>query len=146
MAPFEQRGVLWETYMHIFKSSGLERTRQYMTENQEFLDEIITKKEYIGMSEEQRIQLSAAIQDADSLNDLGRFSSRFVLKYCLNIKGFSDKTAAESFLKLLDISPDLLASNELYYHIHPKLIDPSLKAKYTVSRKKAGYMDENHLL
>lgn len=51
-----------------------------------------------------------------------------------------------SFLKLLDISPDLLASNELYYHIHPKLIDPSLKAKYTVSRKKAGYMDENHLL
>lgn len=146
MAPFEQRGELWETYMHIFKSSGLERTRQYMTENQEFLDEIITKKEYIGMSEEQRIELSAAIQDADSLNDLGRFSSRFVLEYCLNIKGFSDKTAAESFLKLLDISPDLLASNELYYHIHPKLIDPSLKAKYTVSRKKAGYMDENHLL
>lgn len=145
MAPLEQREELWKTYMRIFKSSGLDRTRKYMTENQEFLDEIITRREYVGMSEEQRIQLSTTIQNADSLNDLERFSSKFVLEYCLNIKGFSDKNAAESFLKLLDVFPDLLASNELYYHIHPKLVDPSLKAKYTIARKKAGYMDENHL-
>lgn len=134
--------ILWPTYLSIFKHTGWKELREIMTENHEFLSRIMQDGAYKDMANENRMQLCGICQDNASLQEAFGRGADFALAYFLKIGGFQDRDAAVSFVKLVKKTPELLASDELYKHIHDDhdmLIDPVLKQIYTKARKRAGY-------
>ena len=135
----ERGKILWHTYLSIFKDSGWEWLRKIMTENQDFLRRIMREGSYTDMADENRLQLCGILQDEASVREVFGRGTDFALKYFLQVGGFQDRAAADSFVNLVKRTPQLLASDELYKHIHDDqdmLLDPTLKGSYTKAHKK----------
>ena len=94
---------------------------------------------YTDMADENRLQLCGILQDEASVREVFGRGADFALRYFLQVGGFKDRAAADSFVDLIKKSPELLASDELYKHIHDDqdmLLDPALKGSYTKAHKK----------
>ena len=128
--------LLWQEYISIFVADGYNTTRGYMSQNLEFLSEIMDRKAYIGMPFKRRIELYKLLQDADCLEDLTSYAPTEMLEYLCKINGFKDEMAATTFVNMVERYPTLLKSDKLYEHTHEKLVSPQLKRRYTKLRKK----------
>ena len=80
-------------------------------------------------------ELAAVLQDAASISEAFERGTRFALDYCLKIRGFRDLEAADTLVELVSMHLDLLASEELYEYTHGRLVNGTLKKKYTNRRK-----------
>ena len=136
----EKTEVLWETYMEIFSGLNHRDIREYLDNNGDFLNLIMEKKSYIGLSNERRNVLAKILQDSDLLQDAINRGENFSLNYYQKIEGFANEVAMETFISIIENNPALLRSQAIYDHCHEKLRNSSIKAKYTRLRKKAGYM------
>ena len=135
----ERGEILWTTYLSIFKDSGRAWLRKIMEKNQDFLRRIMREGSYTDMADENRLQLCGILQDEASVREVFGRGADFALRYFLQVGGFKDRAAADSFVDLIKKSPELLASDELYKHIHDDqdmLLDPALKGSYTKAHKK----------
>ncbi len=139
----DRGAVLWTTYLSIFKHTNWVWLREIMTENHDFLRRIMREGTYQDMADENRMQLCGIHQDDASVREAFERGPDFALSYFLEVGGFQDRDSAVSFVNFVRKSPKLLASDELYKHIHgdrDMLVDPVLKQLYTKARKKAGYL------
>ena len=134
-----QKDVLWPYYIKIFASDSFPTTRKYMVQNHEFLRMVMKNKEYVGFSEENRLQLKGIYQDKDSILNVMEYGVDFALQYYSSMAGFEDLEAATAFVTIVENTPKLIASKELYNNTHGKLINGILKARYTNIRKRNGY-------
>lgn len=135
----EDDEVLWNTYVEMFgktKSDSWQWTRARMEENTEFLYKLMDRREYVKFDDENRMKLSKIQQDEGCVEEAFSRGDEFALSYFLKVSGFQDKNAASKFMDLIITSEELLASNELYEHIYEKLVDGTLKAKYTYRRNR----------
>lgn len=130
---------LWSTYIKIFSGDGYKYTRKHMAQNHDFLHRIMNEKLYKGLPEENRMQLKGIYQDKDSIIDVMEYGVEFALKYYSSIAGFSDENAATAFVDIVEKSPKLIASDELYKHTYDMLVSSKLKGRYTLIRKRNGY-------
>lgn len=135
----ERGEILWPTYLSIFKHTGWEWLREVMTKNQDFLRRVMQGGSFTDMADENRLQLCGILQDEASVREVFGRGADFALRYFLQVGGFQDRAAADSFVNLLRKAPELLASDELYQHTHDMLVDPVLKGSYTRARKKGEY-------
>lgn len=134
----ERGTVLWPIYLQIFQDPGRKRTRGYMAKNSAFVARIMSERAYANLDEEAMMQMCGVLQDQTCLQAvLDNYGADFALKYYSGIVGFQDRSSAETFLELVKKTPILLESEALYNHTHDKLVDGTLKAKYTKMRKKA---------
>lgn len=131
--------LLWPIYLEIFGKSNFSRTRAYMAANQEFLAKIMKDESFVGMNDEAVMCLAAMPQTSSCILDVFNRGYTFALEYFTKINGFVDKAAATSFVEFIETSQDLLKSDELYEHVHEKLVNGVLKGKYTRARTKHGY-------
>ena len=138
----ERGETLWSTYVDIFQtpSNEYQKTKGYMAQNAAFLKRFMEEARYEGMEEEGRMTLARVPQDAASLKNVMEYGDDFALRYYQGIDGFKDWDAASAFVDIVLSNDTLLASNALYNYAHPKLLDGTLKYRYTVRRKNAGYM------
>lgn len=132
--------TLWDTYMEIFAGSNHPTTREYMANNLDFLKLIIEKKAYTGLSNDRRNILCKVLQDAEALEETIGRGENYASSYYQKIAGFTDARAAETFVSIVENRVGLLRSQQLYDNCHEKLINATLKAKYTRLRKKHGFM------
>ena len=132
----ERKTVLWPEYVKIFKENHYSKVIEYMVKNHGFLQEMMDLKEYSEMGEAARLNLSSINQDADSLTDVMEYGEAFALQYFLQMKGFKDERAATAFVDIVEKTPSLLASQELYEYTHEKLVNGGLKGRYTRLRKR----------
>jgi len=128
---------LWPSYIKILKSeTGYTNTKKKMSENIEFIEMLNIKRSYIGLPECSRIYFTKILQDKDILENIMTYDGDFIEQYLSEIIGFYDKEAAETFVKEISLSDELLKSQNVYDNTHQKLIDPVLKSKYTRVRNK----------
>lgn len=131
----EQSNGLWGAYVEIFTDDDYFFAREYMAENMTFLNELIKRKEYKGMTKDSRMILSRVLQDSGSLQHvIDEYDLLFAHQYYSQMKGFTNKTAAEKFLDIIEKQNTLLHSPEIYQNVYSKLDDRVLKAKYTRMR------------
>ena len=140
MATGEVRAELWTSYLKIFSGGGYITTRKYMAANLDFLRAVMFERAYVGLKEENRMQLTGVEQDSECISNVMEYGDDFALEYFIKMAGFKDRDAAKTFVEIVQKNDNLLASDELYERLHEKLIDGPLKAKYTNARKKRGYI------
>lgn len=131
----ERGETLWPIYLKMFSNGQYNRTRDYMSKNLDFLNEIMRRKAYVDMTKEVIKLLQLALQTAHCLQFVFGFGESYALEYYLSIAGFVDKEAAVSFLNIVKGSPTLLNSTPLYSHTYDMLVDPTLKGRYTTMRR-----------
>lgn len=136
----ERVDVLWETYMEIFSGSNHGEVREFMDSNYELIKMIMDKKAYISLSNERRNILAKIYQDADCLREAVNRGEGFAIEYYQKIAGFADEAAVETFVSIVEDNPNLLRSQAIYNNCHEKILNSTLKAKYTRARRKSGYM------
>lgn len=140
IAEGELKQELWPAYIKIFSSKGnYSQTKNYMSQNKEFVSQVMQGKLYKGWDTESRLLLRGVYQDKDSIEDVISYGEEFALAYYSSMEGFLNEEAATAFVSVLEKNVGLLASDKLYDHTHEKLINGRLKAKYTNLRKKHGY-------
>ncbi len=127
---FENDETLWPFYVTIFRKQDT-LTAKLMGENTVFLNEIIKRKSYSGMSAKARMCLKNTLQDADSLSDVLYYGEDFACSYYSEMEGFVNIEAEERFIQILNNNKKLLNSNSVYKNVHPKLTIAILKRKYT---------------
>lgn len=129
---FEKSSVLWSAYVEVFTDDDYSFARSYMAENEEFLNELIKKQEYKGMTHDSRMVLTRVLQDSQSLqNVVEEYDLGFAHEYYSKIKGFVDRKAEEKFLSIIKNKTLLLNSEEIKSNVYHKLDDVTLKRKYT---------------
>lgn len=135
----ERLDVLWPVYEKLFKGERFPFLREHMIKNRRFLDVLMRKKAYEGMAEDRLLPFSAVLQSKDILEYIVN-STSIALKYLEQIKGFENKDAAAFFVDTVENRADLLKSDAMYKNGHEKLLDGLLKRRYTLARKKHGYL------
>lgn len=129
------RTINIDNYDAVLNGLLAEHSEELMRENKDFLCRIMETGEYKRFDNESRMELAAVLQDAASISEAFERGTRFALDYCLKIRGFRDLEAADTFVELVSRHPDLLASEELYEYTHGRLVNGTLKKKYTNRRK-----------
>lgn len=129
--------ILWPIYVDIFKNQKYPKTCNHMKNNTTFLYQIQALELYEDVSENTRLQLTGILQDVKSLENVLTYGENFALKYYSNILGFKDYEAAKVFVDIIVDSKKLLLSQEVYDNTYEKLLNGTLKAKYTRNRKNA---------
>jgi len=137
----ERLDVLWPIYEKLFKVERFPFLCEHMAKNRRFLDMLMHKKAYEGMAEERLISFSVLLQSKDILEYIVN-STSIALKYLEQIKGFENKDAAAFFVDTVENRADLLKSDAMYKNGHEKLLDGLLKRRYTLARKKHGYLKD----
>lgn len=135
----ERGELLWRTYLDIFGKSrdkSWNEVKQYMRKNEDFLYKVMKTEAYKSFDDESRMELTRILQSSASIAEVLSRGTQFALNYYLEIEGFQDKEAASTFVELVCKDPVLLASEELYEHTHDRLVNGTLKGKYTTRRKK----------
>jgi len=135
----EDKDKLWSSYIKILKSEGYTQTKKAMSKNNDFLQELNTNRNYIGLPPSGRIILSKIPQDKNCIEDIMTFEAYendFIEQYLSQIVGFYDREAAVAFIENIILSDVLLQSKSIYEHTHSMLEDPALKSKYTRARNK----------
>ena len=132
--------ILWSTYLEIFSGTNHPTTRGYMDNNLDFLKVVMERKGYIGLTRDRRMVLSKVLQDSTCLQNAAEYGEAFMSDYLSKIAGFSNSTACDMYLEILEQRPTLLKSQLLYDHCHNMLHSSIQKSKYTRIRKKHGYM------
>lgn len=136
----ERIDTLWPTYLEIFSGTIHPTTRGYMDNNLDFLKVVMERKGYIGLSRDHRMVLSKVLQDSDCLLNAVEYGEAFMGDYFSKIAGFSNPTACDTYLEIIEQKPALLKSQVLYDHCHNMLHSSIQKSKYTRLRKKHNYM------
>ena len=57
------------TYIKILGSSGLDKTRKYMSQNEAFIAHVMAKQQYLDFDEKSRLLLSGVLQDKASIEN-----------------------------------------------------------------------------
>lgn len=124
---------LYSTYIKIYFADNVSNEiKEYMSDNSQFVEYILSKKEYEGLSSKERLQFTNALQNKDSLYDLyTNYPEKTVVDYLSLIKGFKDYEAAEYYVSLMHNNKNLGKSHALYSHNYEHLVDSKLKRLYT---------------
>ena len=134
----DRRDALWPSYIKILKSEeAYKQTKQAMSQNLDFLNLLIAKKDYVGLPGASRIFLAKVPQDMECIENIMTYENDVIEQYFSIIVGFQDKEAAEKFVNEITSNNELIKSQSIYDNTHPKLIDPTLKSRYTRLRNKA---------
>ena len=110
-----------------------------MGENEEFLEKIMQGGLYKKIMIENLMPLASILQSKECIEYITGLDAEYALKYLINILGFKDKSAAATYVECIEKNLSLLQSEALYESTHEKLLDGTLKAKYTRARTKAGF-------
>lgn len=133
---------VWSTYLEIYSNpSKYLRTSEYMRNNKVFLKEIVENEDYLNFSDAVLETLSSVSQSKNLVNHIFKRGELFAIKYFASIKeGFADKEAARSFINAISLSDNRMAlkNDSVRNNVYDKLIDPSLKNRYTRLRKSVG--------
>lgn len=133
---FKNNDNLMTASIKIFKELKYKRICEHMIQNHDFLYDMQDAKEYVEVSKDVRMQFVDILQDSESLKNIMSYGENFALEYLLKIQGFKDYEAAKTFIDIV-LDNDLLKSSQaLYDHTHEKLLNSSLKFKYTMCRKR----------
>lgn len=134
---------LWSTYIDIYSnSSGPTKTRAYMQANKEFLVKVMENEDYRVFPNNVLETLSVIPQSAVLISHIFERGVQFAIKYFSSIKeGFADYKAANTYIELLSkaSNEDILVSSTVRDNLYDKLVDPSLKRRYTNLRKAYGF-------
>lgn len=135
----EKLNNLWPVYVDVYlNKTRLSSMRRYMEVNEQFLEEIRKRKSYLDFEDEALAPLSKISQDVSLVENVFNRSEEFVISYFMEFKGFIDYKAAKKFIELLESHKDVIISNEVKKEAYDKLVDPSLKRRYTLLRKMYG--------
>lgn len=135
----EKLNNLWPIYVDVFlNKTRLSSIRRYMEVNEQFLDEIRKRKSYLDFEDEDLAPLSKISQDALLVQEVFNRSEEFIISYFIDFKGFKDYKAAKKFIELLESHEEVILSDEVKNEAYNKLVDPSLKGRYTRLRKMYG--------
>lgn len=132
----DKKDVLWPSYLFILGSEYYGSVKEAIAQNHDFLKQAMAEKAYKGMREENRKYFAKVYQDADCLADAVEYGEDFLRDYLSRIAGFQNEAAAKEFFEILEFAPALTASDAIYENVHPKLVSPVLKGKYTRMRKQ----------
>ena len=110
-----------------------------MSNNHDFLTKLMENKEYVNCDKDTRMCMSAILQDSDCIKDALIYGIDFAKQYFSEIKGFKDYNAAATFINIIESTPQLLSSEEVYKNTYEKLLNPHLKGRYTTLRKRSSY-------
>lgn len=132
----ERDQILWTTYVGIFSSNDYKKTRDYMRANKTFLEAVVQSKDYEDMNDDNVLPLADVRQTKALIENIFERNEAFVLEYMLHIDGFRDKEAASVFVEYVLSRETFLRSQELYDHTYEKLVDVTLKSRYTRARNK----------
>lgn len=135
----DRGNLLWPIYVDMFGHNGYDATRKYMGENEEFLEKIMQEGLYKKIMIENLMPLASILQSKECIEYITGLDAEYALKYLINILGFKDKSAAATYVECIEKNLSLLQSEALYESTHEKLLDGTLKAKYTRARTKAGF-------
>lgn len=136
----ERADAIWEIYMEIFSGSIHRGVRDLMDGNYELIKMIMERKSYTSFSNERRNILSKILQDSYCLQEAANRGENFATEYYQKIEGFADEAAVETFVSIVEDKPNLLRSQAIYDNCYEKILNSTLKAKYTRARRKSGYM------
>ena len=129
---YDKLDVLWNVYIEIFRSTkGYKNTRNYMQECKEFLKLVQNRNAYTELPEDSRMAMASISQDENILLDVLGYSDEFVVEYFSKIDSFSSKTAAETFVNIMEKHEKYAQKKTIYDNVYAKLQNPSLKSKYT---------------
>lgn len=124
--------IIWPVYIDIYlEKTRLASIRRYMEVNEEFLEEIQKRKNYADFQDEDLAPLSKILQDELLVQEIFSRDNDFIISYFANFKGFKDHAAAKKFIELLESHETVIYSDEVKTEVYDKLIDPSLKGRYT---------------
>lgn len=130
--------VLWPIYVKLFKQNYYKNACRYMSNNHDFLTKLMENNEYVNCDKDTRMCMSAILQDSDCIKDALIYGIDFAKQYFSEIKGFKDYNAAATFINIIESTPQLLLSEEVYKNTYEKLLNPHLKGRYTTLRKRNG--------
>ena len=135
----EKLTQLWPTYIDIFAGrKGFVNTKQYMSLNTDFLKMIVLNKEYANFPDETLLKLSQIRQSANLIEEVFSRGDAFAIEYFSSFDGFLDTPDAKRFIELLESHENVILSDEVKHEAYEKLVDPSLKRRYTLLRKMYG--------
>ena len=135
----EKLTQLWPTYIDIFAGrKGFVNTKQYMSLNTDLLKMIVLNKEYANFPDETLLKLSQIRQSANLIEEVFSRGDAFAIEYFSSFDGFLDTPDAKRFIELLESHENVILSDEVKHEAYEKLVDPSLKRRYTLLRKMYG--------
>lgn len=125
--------ALYPIYIQIYFADNVtDQIKKYMSSNSEFVEYILSKKEYVDTSPKHIMQFTNALQSKDSIFDLvTNYPEQTIIDYLSSIKGFKDYKAAEYYVNLMHDNKKLGKNHALYSHNYELLVDPRLKRLYT---------------
>lgn len=136
---YEKLDTLWDVYLYIFKNTkGFSTTRSHMCKNKAFLKLVQNREAYKELPEESRMAMSSIPQDENTLKDVLNYSDEFVIKYFSKLNGFTSKSAAETFVKIMEKHQKYAQNSDVYNNVYHKLENAQLKGKYTKLYHKAN--------
>lgn len=138
----ETNELLWPVYIEIFSNPAkYAQTRGYMKENKDFMEKLVETGIYVDFSDTVLEDLSYARQNEKLVDYVFEKGTNFAIKYFSSLKdGFVDYATAKLFIEKVTSSKyrTVLVNNSVRNSVYEKLVDPSLKTKYTKFRKSAG--------
>jgi hypothetical protein len=138
----ETKELLWPIYIEIFSNPAkYAQTRGYMKENKEFLGKLVETGIYVDFSDAVLEELSSIKQNEKLVDYIFEKGTNFAIKYFSSLKdGFIDYAAAKLFIERVSSVKykTVLLNDAVRNNIYEKLVDPTLKTKYTKLRKSAG--------
>ena len=132
---------LWDTYAQLLLSD-LETTTEKMLLNKEFLTDAMDEqvfKRIEGQNESKRMRFAKVNQTKESLDEVYEYySNAFCIQYFSEIAGFRDESAAMYFVEIVERDIDILKSDKVFKNTYEKLLNGTLRMRYTRARRKEG--------
>lgn len=132
---------LWDTYAQLLLSD-LETTTEKMLLNKEFITDAMDEqvfKRIEGQNESKRMRFAKVNQTKESLDEVYEYySNAFCIQYFSEIAGFRDESAAMYFVEIVERDSDILKSDKVFKNTYEKLLNGTLRMRYTRARRKEG--------
>lgn len=133
----ERRDILWPIYVKMFHSPFRQRIRGLMSANEDFLQELITEKEYEKAGDALGHYKVALQTNALLAYVFEQLSDEKLCEYLQGVCGFKDRNAAHFCLELLKERQAVAAKVQVYQNLHGKFVEPGLEGWLTKIWKKA---------
>ena len=133
--------ILETDYFEIFTmKTGLSKTIEYMKKSS-IVDYFINRNSYATI-EDTDIFIRFANGKSQSSKILNYIINTFDCDFCIEyfscLMGFVDRTAAETYVSIMENNPLLAKSEKVFNNTHDKLVGGDLKFRYTIARRRAN--------
>ena len=139
---YEEEPEYWKHYIKLLLGNNKD-IADIMSENRDFISDTIAQnlfKDVRAREDEKRIRFVNGSQTVESLEDIcNNYEKEFAKMYYSMMKGFSNRDAAERFIDIVTNDNELLESEKIYENTYDKLVDGSLKGRYTRKRNALSH-------